>query len=143
MSENKIFCYVCKYNRDKSEFVLKNKEYTACNECKIYGKKRREMIKYCKKIKKRREMIKYCKKIGIEYKPILLYRDFVDIEEETDLFIPTDLRKLNEFAEIAKIDYNAKTLSVRIKSRRLDDVIALKNNTEHFKQFNIINAKIK
>jgi hypothetical protein len=130
MSENKIFCYVCKYNRDKSEFVLKNKEYTACNECKIYGKKRREMIKYCKKI-------------GIEYKPILLYRDFVDIQEETDLFIPTDLRKLNEFAEIAKIDYNAKTLSVRIKSRRLDDVIALKNNTEHFKQFNIINAKIK
>jgi len=130
MSENKIFCYVCKYNRNKSEFVLKNKEYTACNECKIYAKKRREMIKYCKKI-------------GIEYKPILLYRDFVDIEEETDLFIPTDLRELNEFAEIAKIDYNAKTLSVRVKSRRLDDVIALKNNTKHFKQFNIINAKIK
>jgi len=109
---------------------LKNKEYTSCNECKKYAEKRRKMIKYCKKI-------------GIEYKVILLYRDFVDIQEETDLFIPTDLRELNEFAEIAEIDYNAKTLSVRIKSRRLDDIIALKNNTEHFKHFNIITAKIK
>jgi len=130
MSEDKIFCYVCKYNRDKNDFVLKNKERTACNECKKYAKKRREMIKYCKKI-------------DIEYKPILLYRDIVDIEEETDLFIPTDLRELNDFAEIAEIDYNAKILYVRIKSRRYDDVISFKNNTQHFKEFSIEVAKLK
>lgn len=130
MSENKIYCYVCKYNKDKSEFVFNNKEYNFCNECRKYHKKRREMIRYCKKI-------------GIEYEPIMLYRDLVDIENENDIFIPIDLMKLNEFAEIAKIDYNTKTLSVRVKSRRYEDIIALKNNTKYFKEFNIIVAKLK